>query len=220
MLNNEYPVVSTGNLYTAVDTYDTTKQNNGALNPLGARYTYPMNTQLDATKGFAFGASYLGYGVPLSICYVQYFSTALAAFIAAPGVVYWTDKTFRYVTGLYSESAFGINGIAGYMLLNTTNYPGSLTGAQLASVVQPGGASSTVPGNFIWIVTRGYVPSAESAGSVAAGDYLIGSTSAFIPARMAANSSPTNRVVGMAATAVSSSLSDVVVGYAVDVPMV
>jgi hypothetical protein len=205
MLGTEYPVIFSGSIYTTLDVSNTNSgltapANNGALNLLGAEYTLPLNPAL------AIGtAPYKGLGAPLRIKYVQYLSTAASSFIAAPGVVYWTDTSFTIVTGLASEALNGsINAVAGYIALNTTNYPGSLTGAQLLAAVK---------GNFCWIVTGGYLPAAESVGSVVAGDYLIGSASAFIPARMAANSAPTNTVLGMAATAVSNSLSDVVVGY-------
>ena len=200
MLSAEYPVISTGNPYTTIDTYNSTLQNNGALNVLGNHYAWPpISAAQLGTKG---------PGAQGSIAYVQYKSSSAPACIAAPGVVYWVDSTFQTVTGVYSESAFGINGVAGYMLVNTTNYPGSLSGSALAALLQPGGGS--VAGNFIWIQTGGYVIGARSAASVAAGDFLIGSTTTFNPARMAANSAPTNRVIGMAVTAVSAAnLSDV-----------
>ena len=200
MLSAEYPVISSGSLYTTIDTYNSLLQNNGALNVLGNHYAWPpISAAQLGTKG---------PGAQATIAYVQYKSSSAPACIAAPGVVYWVDSTFQTVTGVYSESAFGINGVAGYMLLNTTNYPGSLTGAQLAALLQPGGGSA--PGSFIWIQTSGYITGARSVASVAAGDMLIGSTSTFIPARMAANSAPTNKVIGMAVTAVSAAnLSDV-----------
>jgi len=72
---------------------------------------------------------------------------------------------------------------------------------------------AVVQGNFIWIVIAGYIPAATSITAVAAGDYLIGGGTAFTPARMAANSSPTNTVVGMSATALSGAVSDIYVGY-------
>jgi len=202
MLGTEYPVISGNSLYTTIDTYNTALLNNGALNPLGARFQYPLTVPIASATA--------GQGAPQTIAYVQYKSSSNPAFIASPGLVYWVDKTFTTVTGVYSESAFGINGVAGYMLLNTTNYPGSLTGAALAALVNPSGGTSA--GNFIWIVVDGYVPGARSAASVAAGDFLIGSTTTFNPARMVANTAPTNRVVGMATTAVASNLSDVIIG--------
>ena len=199
MLSQEYPVITTGNPYTTIDTYNSALLNNGALNNLGAHYYWPpLNPGNIVTKGI---------GAQATIAYVQYKSASAPACIASPGLVYWVDNTFTSVTGVYSESAFGINGVAGYMLVNTTNYPGSLTGAALAALLQPGGGS--VAGNYIWIQTGGYVIGARSAASVAAGDFLIGSTTTFNPARMVANTAPTNRVVGMAVTAVSSNLSDV-----------
>jgi len=195
MLGTEYPVITTGNIYTTIDTYNTSLLNNGAQNPLGATYTFPVTVPITGTNGQAW---------PLTIKYVRYFPTAADNFIAAPGLVYFTDETGTTVSGKYNDGTggFGINGVAGWCPLNTTNYPGSLTGAQLLAAVK---------GNFIWIITGGFITGAESAASVAAGDYLIGSTSAFLPARMIANTAPTNTVAGMALTAVATSLSDVLV---------
>lgn len=194
---------TTQNLYTSIDTYNSALENNGATCPLGTRYTYPLGTQLSPTTGFGYVSSGAGLGVPLTICYVRYNSTTNADWLANPGVVYWQDKTFTVVTGSSGDAADGINAIAGYVLINTTNYPGSLTGAQLKAVVQ---------GNFIWIVVAGYVPGATSITSTAVGDTLIGGGTAFTPARVAANTAPTNRAVGMAVTAISSGVSDVLVG--------
>ena len=210
MLGTEYAVISTGNIYTAIDTYDTTKPNNGALSPLGAQFQFPVGTQLSASKGTAYNSTGIGLGKPPIITYVQYKSASKPAIIAYPGLVYWVDDSFTTVTGVYSESFAGINGVAGYMMVNTTDYPGSLTGAQLAAVLDPSGGASV--GNFLWIVTGGYAPAVRSITSVVAGDFLIGSATTFVPARMAANSAPTNRVVGMATTNLSGSVSDVIVG--------
>jgi hypothetical protein len=201
--SNWEPVIN-GSPYSSFDPYTTTAYGtlpNGAYNPLGTRYTYPLN------PAAAIGTPpYKGLGAPLSIAYVQYVSSSAPALLAAPGLVYWVDKSFSSVTGVYSESAFGINGVAGYMLLNTTSYPGSLTGAQLAALLAP----TATTGGYVWIAVGGYVPGATSITSVAAGDYLIGSTTTFTPARMAANAAPTNTVAGMAVTGVSTGgLSDV-----------
>jgi len=200
-LGTEFPVVSTGNLYTAVDA--------GALNPVGARYTLPLN------PGLAVGSQpWKGLGCALQIAYVLYGSATNPNFLAAPGLVYWTDKSFTTVSGARADSAFSTNGIAGWILVNTTNYPGSLSGSALATLVNNSYSTSTTPysgGSYVFIVVGGYIPGAESAANVAAGDYLIGSGTSFTPARMQAGTAPTNVVAGMAATAVSSSLSDVLV---------
>ena len=193
MQGTNYPVITTGNIATTVDSYNSALLNNGAVVPPGSDYQLPINEAQVSQNGI---------GAPQRIKYVRYLSTAATAFVAYPGLVYWVDETLTSVTGLYSEGAFGINGVAGWMMINTATYPGSLTGAQLRDAVK---------GNFIWIVTGGFIPSAYSAGSVAAGDYLIGSTTAFQPARMAANSAPTNTVAGLALSAVSSNVSDVLV---------
>lgn len=198
MLTTEFPVIN-GTVFTAIDTYNTAQTNNGAANMLGARFPYPPLT-------VPIGAPAAGQGVQGVIAYVQYKSTSNPNVLAQPGLVYWGDKSYTWVTGVSSEGAFGANGVAGYMFVNTTNYPGSLTGAQVATLLNPTPGSL---GNFLWIAVGGYLPGATSAASVAAGDFLIGSGTAFTPARMVAGTAPTNRVVGMAATAVSSSKSDV-----------
>ena len=196
---------TTGNLYTSIDTYlaATVAENNGATCPLGTRYTYPLGTQLSPTAGFGYVSSGIGLGVPLTICYVRYNSTTNPDFLANPGVVYWQDTTYTIVTGAVGDAADGNNSIAGYILINTTNYPGSKTGAQLKAIVQ---------GNFVWIVVAGYVPAATAITSTAAGDYLIASATSFTPARIASGSNITARVVGQAATALSGAVADVVVG--------
>ena len=206
MLGTEYPIISSGSIYSTIDVSNTNSgltapANGGALNPLGAEYTLPLN------PAAAIGtAPFAGLGAPLRIKYVQYLSTAADAFIAAPGVVYYTDKSLTVVSGKSTDSAFGIYLPAGYIALNTTNYPGTLTGAQLLAAVK---------GNFCWIVTGGYLAAAESVASVAAGDYLVGSTNAFLPARLAAGGAVTaGGRVGQAMTAVTVGLlSDVLVGY-------
>jgi hypothetical protein len=190
----DYPYVTTGNVYTTVDTYNSALLNNGAVVPPGSEYSLPINGAAIPTTG---------QGWPLTIKYVRYLSTAADNFIASPGLVYFTDETGTVVSGNPTDgSSFGINAIAGWCPINTTNYPGSLTGAQLLAAVK---------GNFIWIITGGFIAGARSAASVAKGDYLIGSTSAFLPARMVAGTAPTNTVAGMALSAVASNLSDILV---------
>lgn len=195
----DYPFISTGNVYTNVDTYNSALLNNGAVVPPGSEYQLPINEAQVSQNGI---------GWPLTVKYVRYLSTAADNFIASPGPVYFTDETGTVVSGNPADgSDFGINALAGWCPINTTNYPGGLTGAQLLAAVK---------GNFIWIITGGFIKGARSAASVAAGDYLIGSASAFLPARMIANTAPTNTVAGLALTAVSSNLSDIVVkGYGV-----
>ena len=189
-----FPPITTGNIATTIDTYVSTSPNYGGTCPLGTQWTLPINS-----------ASILAYGrgAPQTIAYVRMNSSGAAAMLANPGLVYWVDKNFQSVTGTASESAFGINGVAGYTMLCTGTYPGALTGAALTTLVN---------GNLIWIVTGGYVPGATSITSVAAGDFLIGGGTSFTPARMTANSAPTNRVIGMATTAISGGVSDVLIG--------
>ena len=63
-------------------------------------------------------------GAPESIMLVVYYqSTGNPAPQSAPAPVYWTDNTYTTVTGVESESLLGLNGIAGYLMLNTTSLP-------------------------------------------------------------------------------------------------
>ncbi len=208
-LGTEFPVISTGNLYTAIDAFNSTLPDNGALNPPGSRWTLPINL------ANAIGAQpYKGIGAPLQVAYVLYGSATNPNFLASPGLVYWVDKSFTTVSGAVADGAFSTNGVAGWILVNTTNYPGSYTGATLATLVNNSFSTSTTPysgGSYVFIVTGGYIPGATSVASVAAGDYLIGGGTSFTPARMTAGTAPTNTVAGMAVTAVAGGLSDVLV---------
>jgi hypothetical protein len=192
----DFPYISGTSIYTTVDTYDTTKPQNGALNPLGKRYTFPLDPSVQSsTVNYALGT-------PLTVAYVRFVSSGAAAMLSGPGLVYWVDKEFSTVTGTASESAFGINGVAGWVLANTTSYPGSLTGAQLTTAVN---------GNYCFIATGGYLHNAIGITAAAAGDYLIGGATSFTPVRMTANSAPTNTVAGMCATALSGIFVDVLI---------
>jgi len=170
------PQVTTGNVRTTMDKYDTTQLNNGAKNPLGAVY-FDSN-----------GVKYR---------YVQYNSSGNAtAVLAYPGVVYWVDALRTQVTALYSEALTAkVNSVAGYMMINSTDVS-TLTAALLNT-------------NYIWIAVAGYVKGAASVASTVADDILIGSTTGFVPARIASGSAILNVPVAIAQTAVSSNKSDV-----------
>jgi len=210
MLGYEFPVISTGNLYTAVDTYastittqpptNTPSNPNGALNPIGAAYL--LSPGASSGPSILYGGN--GWGAPLIVRYVRYNSTTNANWLAEPAPVYWTDESFTTVTGTFSEglpAATGnLNSFAGYALVNTTNYPGSKTGAQLATIVN---------GNFIFIVTRGWIPSAYVPASTAIGDSLAGASGNFVLTRTASGTAPISRRMALALTAIASGVADV-----------
>lgn len=204
------------NIYTCINTYTSTVSNqnsytgfifpNGATNPVGDVYVLPQGAQQNSTTA---GANTLsggnGYGAPLVIRYVRYNSTANAALTALPSVVYWADETFTTVTGTYSESVAGSSTAAGILCINTANYPGSLTGAQLATALN---------GNYCFIVTKGFVPGVSVPASTAVGDILVGAaSSAFTMARVAAGTAPTYARNAIALTAVANSKADILANF-------
>lgn len=181
----DYPNISTGNPFTALDTRNTTQLNNAALNALGALAVIPFNAAAIGNGG----------GSSLTIKYVRYLSTANPAVVAGPAPVYWTDQTFETVSGVSTEGYAGLNSVAGVLLLNTTSLSG-FTAAQLN-------------GNFCWIGIVGWVPGCIAPGSTAAGDAIIGAAGNFTPARVAANTAPTNKLIGWATSAIASSLCNI-----------
>jgi len=163
--------VTTGNVRTTMDIYDTTKPANGAQNPLGTLY-YAVEAVSAANPN----------GVPTVYRYVRYNSTANPAVQANPVAVWWADATFTTVTGKLSEAwgAMGASAFAGIIMPNSTDISG-LTAAKLN-------------GNFVWIAVHGYVKAVLSAAS-AAGDKLMAAAADFNT-----TGGLTNVAVGVAAT--------------------
>ena len=217
-LQYEFPVVSTGNIGTVIDTYSNTITTQpptntpswpqGALNPIGASFLLPPNSQeLPVNVNYPSVSGSLnsnGWGAPLVIRYVRYNSTTNANWLATPAPVYWTDETYTTVTGTFSESlpaATGnLNSFAGYAWINTAIYPGSKTGAQLSTLIN---------GNFIFIVTKGFLPGAYVPGLTAIGDSLAGVTGNFTLQRTASGTAPISRRMAIAQTAIASGVADV-----------
>jgi hypothetical protein len=207
----DFAVINTGNPYTNIDPYiasATSSQQviqsnqppypNGAYNTLGQAYLSPVVPGvLSTTKG---------QGAPLVLRYVRYNSTTAAACLAGPAAVYWTDETFTTVSGTFSEglpAATGnLNSLAGVLLVNTTSYPGSLTGAQLTTALN---------GKYVWIATSGFVPGVEVPASTAIGDSLTGVSGSFLLFRTASGTAPISKRILQALTAVSGGLSDCLV---------
>jgi hypothetical protein len=118
--------------------------------------------------------------------YVQLVSTAIPSLIVGP--VYFTDNTFQIVSPVSTEGAYGVNGVAGILLNASATY-----------------------NNYVYIQIFGFLAGMVVAGSTAIGDALIGTSGNQLTARVAANTAPTNTVVAMALTAVSSTKSDVLI---------
>lgn len=192
-LGIDYPVLSTGSIYTSIDPYNAALLNNGAQNVLGATYALPLNP---ATVG----AAVKGSGLQTFVKYVRYNPTASQAILTGPAPVYWKDAAKAVVTPLQSEAYYaGANAIAGWLAYNTT---------ALATA-----AAASINGNFCFIITGGYIAGASTVAATAAGDALIGGATAFTPARVAAGTAPTNKVIGFAETAVAGLLADVYVPF-------
>lgn|SRR5437879_5770465 len=181
--------VTTGNVATALDKFDSTKPNNGAQNNLGTKY-YDNPTTVANPNG-----TFVAYK------YVRYNSTANAATQAAPAAVFWTDNTFTTVTSTASESLFtaaaggAANGIAGILLLTSA----TVTNAQLN-------------GNFVWIQVYGHLAGIAAPASTAKGDAILATQADWTTtggfSRVAAGTAPTGRVAYFAETAVASAKSD------------
>jgi hypothetical protein len=163
--------VTTGNVRTTIDTYVATGtitpyQPNGARNPVGMKY-------YDNTPSTTYPN-----GLPAAYRYVRYSSTANAAVIAYPGPVFWTDIGKTTVTSTMSEGLTATQqSLAGWLMPNSTDISG-LTAAILN-------------GNWVWICVAGVVLNAASAASIAKGDFLIGSSGAWVPVRVASGTAPT-----------------------------
>lgn len=135
------------------------------------------------------------FGTPGIYMLVNYKSTANPAPAAAPAPVYWTDNTYTTVSGVESESLLGLNGIAGYLMVNTTDLT-SLTAAMLN-------------GSQTFIQVAGYLIGGIAPASTVAGDWIIGASGNFLPARVASGTAPGFRTYGVAATAVASGLANI-----------
>jgi hypothetical protein len=205
-LGTEFPIITTGNLYTAIDTYASTITTqppvnspswpNGAQNPIGAAYLLSPGASEGPTM--LYGGN--GYGAPLIVRYVRYNSSTAAAMLAYPAPVYWTDETYTTVTGTFSEgnpAATGnLNSLAGWLLPNFTAL--SKTGAA---------ATTALNGNFCFIATKGFLPAAAVCASTAVGDALIGASGNFIVTRTASGSAPLCSKLALALSAVTANVT-------------
>ena len=213
-LQYEFPVVTTGSLYTAIDTYASTistqpptnvpSNPNGALNPIGAAFLIAPGSSLYSpaqfypTAGGSVNSN--GWGAPLIVRYVRYNSTTNANLLAYPAPVYWTDETFTTVTGTFSEGNVAgtgnLNSLAGWLLPNSTSL--ALTGAKSATALN---------GNFCFIATKGFLPAAAVCASTAVGDAIIGASGNFTVTRTASGSAPLCSRNALALSAVTANVT-------------
>lgn len=171
--------------YTAIDTYNTALENNGASQLIGSIYQAPLVPTSQTAKG---GGSNPVYK------YVRYNPTASQAILTGPTLVYWKDTTFTTVTGLVSE-ALSVNAIAGWLLYNTTT---------LATAV-----ASAINGNFCWIQVGGYLPGAWVTTGTAAGGIIIPLGTTFgATGYIAPTTAITNPIAGVVETIAATNLSD------------
>jgi hypothetical protein len=142
------------------------------------------------------------YGTPAIFILVQYLSTSATVIgnvPAAPAPVYWTDQTYTTVSGISTESAFGLNGIAGFMQINTTSLP-NLTTAKLL-------------GANILIQVAGYLAGAvgPASGTAGVGNALCGYAGNFASQAIVAGTAPGYRTLGIQASAVAAGVCNVMV---------
>lgn len=188
-LNNQLLQIDTGNprtyLYNsslALSIYAGIGENQ----VLGQRYANSLSTVTNPS------------GAPAIYMLVKYSSTANPTPASAPAPVYWTDETYTTVTGVSTESLLGLNGVAGYLLLNTTDLT-TLTATMLN-------------GSLCLIQIGGYLKNASGPGSGGgATNWLIGAATNFASSGVSAGTAPGYRPLGIQATAVASGVCDVLV---------
>lgn len=217
MLAAEFPNISTGNLYTAIDTYTNTISTqpptntpswpNGAQNPPGAFYLLSQGAPEGPATAYPSASGSLsskGYGAPLVVRYVRYNSTGNPNLLAYPAPVYWVDETFTTVSGVFSEGnpagTGNLNSLAGLLLPNYT----SLNETAAA-------AATTLNGNWCWIVTKGFVPSVYVPSGTGVGDALTGTSGNFTLTRTGSGAAPISLRCFIAQTAIAAGVADVLV---------
>lgn len=216
-LGNEFPYVSTGNLYTCIDTYASTISTqppsnspswpNGAYNPIGSAFLLAPGSYFVPAVNYPSASGSLnskGWGAPMVVRYVRYNSTTNANLLATPGPVYWTDETYTTVTGTFSEGnpagTGNGNSMAGLLLLNSSATSLNETGALAATALN---------GNFCFIVTKGFVPGVTVNGSAAIGATQVGTSGNFTFANVASGTAPTFTHYVNVVSAPASSIADV-----------
>ncbi len=182
--------VTTGNFRTTMDAYQAS--------------TVVQPYQPNGAKAIVGGAIYddtpsVTYpnGILSKYRYVRYNSTANAAVVAFPAPVFWTDEAKTTVTSTLTESISAtVQDIAGWLMPNSTDISG-LTAALLN-------------GNWVWICVAGYVKGgAAAAGS--AGDWLVGSSGAWVPVVVASGTNTGLRKAAYLMANAAASIADIFV---------
>jgi hypothetical protein len=184
----------------------------------GAALTYLYNASQSKISVYAgigenqvLGQRYFGYaagagitaanpsGSPAIYMLVQYKSTAQPAPAAAPAPVDWTDETYTTVSGVSTEGLLGLNGIAGYLMPNTTSIP-SLT----ATLLQTALVLIQVSGPLLGAL-------GPTSGTAGVGNWIEGLAGNFASQSVVAGTACGYRSLGVQATAIASGLCDVLV---------
>lgn len=177
----EYPVITSNlspgyGVYGTADPYDSTKPNNGAMNPLGGICFVPAPSMGSMTL-----PSVAGYAAGLWCKYVLYKSTSNPTMKSGPAPVYYKDNTFTTVTGTFAEGISAIGGAglsiaaAGWLLPNTGSVAGVGVGSAITATILNNGGN----GSYVWIglngfVSTAYVTSATSGQRLwASGDFIV-----------------------------------------------
>lgn len=142
------------------------------------------------------------FGAPAYFMLVNYKSTGNPAPAAAPAPIYWTDTTFTTVSGVQAEGWATTQSVAGYLMLNTTDLP-TLTAAMLNGaqcIIQVGG-----------YLVGALAP--QTGAAAVAGNWITGAQagSNFTSFGVAAGTAPGYRPLGIATSAVSGGLCNVLV---------
>lgn len=194
----DYPVITTGNVLTTIDSYvanatgninGTQTLTNGALNTPGALYqTQPSPATISAN----------GVGSPRFLKYVRYNPTTTQVILTGPTLMYWKDETFTVVTGLAAEAFGSINNIAGWLLPNST--------ASAANT------AANMNGNWMWMHVGGFLAGAWVTTAAAAGASVYGlGTTYGATGGVASGAAQLQRVAGYALAAAASNLVDLYV---------
>jgi hypothetical protein len=189
-LNNQLLQIDTGNprtyLYNSSLSPVSIYAGLGENQILGQRYANSLTTVTNPS------------GAPAIYMLVKYSSVANPAVQSAPAPVYWIDGTYTAVSGVSTESLLGLNGVAGYLLLNSTDLS-TLTNTILNS-------------SICLIQVAGYLKGAVAPGGTpGVGNPIIGAATNFASAAIAAGTAPTYRTLGIQQTAVAGGVCDVLV---------
>lgn len=169
---------------------------NASVSPISV-YANLGEIQVPGQRYFSVGNATAAnpYGSETIYKLVTYKSTAQPAPTSAPAPVYFTDNTYSVVSGVESESLIGLNGIAGYLMVNTTSYSGL--------------SATLLQGAQVLIAVAGRLVGGVSPASIVAGDYIIGASGNWTPARVAQGTAPGYKTYGVAETAVASGLCNI-----------